>query len=197
MPRKKLIRTNLHPYHVTIRLNNKEWFDIPLKLAWEMCLCALKKAYDKHIVNIECFVLMSNHYHMLIWTPECNLDKFMFEFNSSLSKQIRNHTGRINRIFGDRYHWCLINDERYYLSVVKYIYQNPVKASICTRVKDYPYSTFYYLYHKIKFVIPLRSAVYDFGFSVLDWDQVDMDKSEKLTHAMKRGALKIKYAPRV
>jgi len=86
MPRKNLIRTNLYPYHVTIRSNNKEWFDLPREIVWKICLRAMVLANQKHPVRIQAFVLMANHYHLLIWTPQCNLDRFMSVFNVARKK---------------------------------------------------------------------------------------------------------------
>lgn len=155
MPRQKLIRTNEYPYHVTIRCNNKEWFDLPLEVVWSICLRAFRRAVKIHHVKLQAFVLMSNHYHMMIWTPDSNLDKFMFEFNRYLSFEIRDATGRINRIFGDRYKWTLIDSESYYNSVLRYIYQNPLKARVVEKCEDYPFSTLHYLVKDILFSVEL------------------------------------------
>jgi putative transposase len=141
---------------VTIRCNNKDWFDLPLSVVWEICLKGLKRAHHVVPVDIQAFVLMSNHYHLLIWTPNADLDKFMFEFNRFLSLEIRTQTGRINRIFGDRYKWSLIQNDSYYFTVEKYIYQNPLAAKIVSRCEDYPYSTLYYVVKNLSFSVPLK-----------------------------------------
>ncbi len=148
MPRKSIIRTSEFPYHVTIRTNNKDWFDLPLKEVWSLCLTNLKTASSKVNVNIQSFVLMNNHYHLLIWTPNCDLDKFMYYFNSGLSKGVRKSTGRINRIFGDRYHWSLIKDQNYYELVQKYIYRNPIRAGLVRVCEEYEFSSLHYIFKK-------------------------------------------------
>ena len=144
MPRKNLIRSHLYPYHVTIRCNNKEWFDLPLSEIWQICLEAFAYAISKVYVKIQAFVLMSNHYHLLIWTPDSNLDRFMFFFNYNISKKIRVRTGRINRIFGDRYRWTLVQEESYFNAVLIYIYQNPLRQHLVLKCEDYPFSTLKY-----------------------------------------------------
>lgn len=144
MARQNLIRTDIFPYHVTIRTNNKDWFDLPMEKIWSICLNAFAIAKESYPVDIEAFVLMSNHYHMLVYTPNADLDKFMQLFNFSISKQIRYYTGRINRIFGDRYKWQLIKDQSYYKNVIRYIFQNPVRKGLCKKCEDYPFSTLFY-----------------------------------------------------
>lgn len=157
MPRRSLIRHPFFPYHVTIRCNNKEWFDVPMPKVWEFCQYSLSLAFKKYPIRLHAFVLMTNHYHMLLSTPDSNLDKFMFEFNRTLSKLLRKQTGRINRIFGDRYHWCLIEKKQYWQNCLRYVYENPLRAGLESDLGHYPFSTFYYLKNKMSFSISLES----------------------------------------
>ena len=104
---------------------------------------SLQFSHEKYRVKIQAFVLMSNHYHLMLWTPNADIDKFMFEFNRMLSFYVRRRTKDINRIFGDRYHWTLIDNQDYYNNVIRYIYQNPLRAKLVERCEDYPFSTLF------------------------------------------------------
>jgi len=161
MARKRLIRTSEFPYHVTIRSNNKDWFDIPMDVLWSISQQALARAAFKYPVKIEAFVLMNNHYHLLLYTPNSDLDVFMHILNSSLSKGIRSRTGRINRVFGDRYKWSLIQTDRYYRNVVRYIFQNPVRAGLTKKCEDYKFSTLYYQVKKMRLPVKLPERFCD------------------------------------
>jgi putative transposase len=142
MPRKLLIRTDSHPYHVCSRSNNKEKFYLELHELWPLCIEYLIEGQKKFEVIVDAFVLMPNHYHMLVYTPRANIDKFMHFFNHSLARAIINRTGHINRVFRGSYRWNLIKPENYYLNVIRYIYQNPIRAGLCERVDQYPYSDY-------------------------------------------------------
>lgn len=142
MPRKHLVRSSIHPYHVTSRSNNKEWFYIPLCDVWKYAQILLFSGQEKFNVKVEAFVLMQNHYHMLLYTPSANIDSFMQFFNGNLGKSIARHAGRINRIFGASYKWNLIISQPYYMNVLRYIYQNPLRADLVKHCEDYPYSNF-------------------------------------------------------
>jgi putative transposase len=184
MGRKNLIRASYLPYHVTARTNNKEWFDLPLCEVWLLIQNALKEAEEIHHVEIVSFVLMGNHYHMLLITPESNLDSFMYEFNKRLSLKIRKSTGRINKIFGGRYKWCLIQSQNYFLNCYRYVYQNPVRAGVVEKCEDYPYSTLRAVLGKVHFSVPVHDKYGfkdDYGLMWLNkkLDIVEIDELKK------------------
>lgn len=138
MTRPKLIRSEIHPYHITMRTNNKAWFDLPLADVWNICLESFSKAHEKYPVNLISFVLMNNHYHLLMTTPEANIDSFMYEFNKKISNDIRERTNRINKVFGSRYKWCLIQSNKYFSNCYRYVYQNPIRPVCLIAVKATP-----------------------------------------------------------
>jgi putative transposase len=155
MPRKQLIRSHILPYHVTSRSNNKKWFSLPLEQVWKICTDSLKEAHEKHNVEIISFVLMSNHYHMIVRTPEGNLDLFMYEFNKRVAQKLKVSSENINHILGGRYKWCLIQSQKYLGNCYRYVYQNPRRALITDRCENYPYSTLHCIVYNKKFVVPL------------------------------------------
>lgn len=141
MPRPLFIRSKTHPYHVTSRCNNREFFPGPLQEIWELMLNQLLLEVKEHSLGIHAFVLMGNHFHLLCHTPKGNLDQIMQRFlrMASLKINLKNHTR--NHVWGGRYKWSLIESQTHYFQVYRYIYQNPIRAGICQRVEEYPYST--------------------------------------------------------
>lgn len=194
MPRKNLIRTAEHPYHVTIRSNNREWFNLPIEQVWEICIKALSSSTPQYKVKIQAFVLMANHYHLMVWTPEANLDRFMFSLNSQISRDIRKTTGRINRIFGDRYKWSIIQTTPYYYQALKYIYQNPMKAGLIERCQDYPYSTLHsHLKGENLFSFDLFDPLLEEREDFLNWINEPFTSAEniKIAKAIRRPVYKL------
>jgi putative transposase len=124
MARRKLIRQSDFPYHINTRTNNKTWFNIPIFEVWDSCKESLVYAQSKKSAVIHCFVLMGNHYHVLITTPDNNIDEFMMFFNMKLSKLINQKSRVINHKFSNRYKWSIIDNEGYLLNAYRYIYQN-------------------------------------------------------------------------
>ncbi|MAX65557.1 MAG: transposase [Bacteriovoracaceae bacterium] len=179
MPRKKLIRTHLFPYHVTTRTINQDWFDISLYEVWRIALYSLKLAHKVYPIELISFVLMSNHYHLLLKTPNSNLDLFMYEFNKKFAQILLKRSKRTNRVFGNRYKWCLIQNQTYLYNCYRYIYQNPIRAKIVQSAENYPFSTLHYLVNNKEFPVPIIDY---FGFKdeyALSWLNQNLETSEE------------------
>lgn len=141
MPRANLIRTETHPYHVYSRCNNKEFFPLPLSEVWPIVINELLKAHKQHQLAIHAFVLMGNHFHLLCHTPLANLDQIMHGFLRNTSVIIGRRTRSINHLWGSRYRWSLIESQIHYYQVYRYIFQNPLRAGLVSKVEEYPFST--------------------------------------------------------
>ena len=155
MPKKKLYRTDLYPYHIVSRANNKEFFPLPIEELWKEFNLYLTMVHIMYRVRIHAHVLMGNHYHLILTTPQQNLDLVMKYFNRSLALTINQKTGRINRVFGARYKWTVIRDVKYLERVFRYLYQNPVKAKLSKNVESYPYSSIRQIVGLSSFECPL------------------------------------------
>ena len=141
MPRKPLIRSAAHPYHVTARANNREPFKLDLESCWRVFMDHLVEIEEIYQVKIHAFVLMNNHFHLLLSTPTEDLGVIMQNFMRSVTRSMNSKSKRTGRVFGARYHWSLVHSIEYYDSVVKYVYRNPVKAGLTEFVEDYHFST--------------------------------------------------------
>ena len=141
MPRKNLIRSKIFPYHVTARVNNRECFYIPLHDVWSVLGHHCLEISILFKTQIHALVLMPNHIHLLLSTPEEDLGVVMNYFMSSVTRTLNAKSGRTGRLFGARYYRSLIDSGLYFAHALKYVYRNPVKAGLCLRVEEYPFST--------------------------------------------------------
>ena len=141
MPRKPIIRSNEHYYHLVARANNKDFFSLPLPVVWHLMTSELAKIQNQFDLKISAFVLMNNHFHLLMMTPNKDIDWVMFYFMKDTTKKMQKELGRINRIYGSRYRGCLIENQHYLLNVYKYIYLNPIRAGLVERAELYQFST--------------------------------------------------------
>jgi putative transposase len=150
-------------------------------MVWEIAQESFCESNAVHSINLVSFVLMNNHYHMMLFTPDANLDKFMYEFNKRFALKIQQHSGHINQVFGGRYKWCLIQSQQYLSNCYRYVYQNPVRAGLVKRCQDYPFSTLHTFVNHNNFSIPIHDK---FGFKDeygLRWLNANIDSKELVT----------------
>ncbi len=132
-------------YHVTARCINREWFAIPIQDVWSLYEDYLYFLIRGFNFKINSFVLMNNHFHMLVRCPDNNLPQGMQYFMRETSRWIGRQSGRINQVYGGPYHKSEINFFHHFLHAYKYVYRNPIEAGLCQKVEDYPYSTLHFL----------------------------------------------------
>ncbi|MBO4864792.1 MAG: transposase [Eubacterium sp.] len=105
-------------------------------------LTYLKTVKDNQDFYLHAFCLMSNHFHMLIETKDTELSKIMQKLLSSYAEDYNYRHELTGHLFEGRYTACLVEDERYFLEVSRYIHLNPVKANLVKDPYDYFYSSF-------------------------------------------------------
>lgn len=140
MARKPRVEAESGIYHVIQRGNNREFiFDDDTDkeyLAGQFkLLCAVTG------LDIYGFVIMGNHYHLIIGTSAEPLQSVMHRLNLRYSKYFNRKQGRSGHVFQGRYKAIPVMDERYILSLLRYVHQNPVRAGICRRVEEYRWSS--------------------------------------------------------
>jgi putative transposase len=88
------------------------------------------------------YCLMSNHYHLLIETPDANLSKGMRQLNGVYSQSFNRRHGRVGHVFQGRYKAIHVDREEYLLELARYIVLNPVRAKMVRSAKDWPWSSY-------------------------------------------------------
>jgi len=85
---------------------------------------------------------MSNHYHLLIETPDVNLSKGMRQLNGVYTQDFNRNHRRTGHVYQGRYKAILVDKNSYLLEVARYIVLNPVRASMVRAAKDWPWSSY-------------------------------------------------------
>ena len=141
MPRRTTILQSEFPYSVTARSNNREWFDLPPEVCWHIFETEILETMERYGLQTHSFVMMSNHFHWLLSTPDSNLSTAMRYFQTETSRKLARASKRINAIYGGRYKWSVIGSAGYYANTIRYFYQNPLRAKICRDIDQYPWTT--------------------------------------------------------
>ncbi|MBY0385249.1 hypothetical protein K2X05_08835 [bacterium] len=156
MARKKTILQSQFPYHVTARSINKEFFYLESKDLWRIFCDYLFILKYEFSISLHSFVLMDNHFHLILSTPLANLSSGMNYFMREVSREVARKNKRINQTFGGPYHWCILDTYNYYLNAYKYVYRNPVDAGMVNQCEIYDYSTLNGLIGKSRLLIPIE-----------------------------------------
>jgi REP-associated tyrosine transposase len=122
-------------YHVTCRGNErKEIFKDDQDR--EIFLEILTKSSRIYNIKIFSYVLMENHFHLLIETPLGNLGEFMRHFNITYTGYYNRRHNRVGHLYQGRYKSILV-DKKSYLSVLsRYIHLNPVRIEAMEKNTD-------------------------------------------------------------
>ncbi|MGB3113088.1 MAG: transposase [Candidatus Omnitrophota bacterium] len=97
----------------------------------------LGKSSKLYSIEIHAYVLMPNHYHLLIKTPKGNISRAMRHINGVYT-QIFNKRNKIDgSLFRGRYKSILVEEEEYLLELVRYIHRNPIKSGLEDDLGEY------------------------------------------------------------
>lgn len=103
---------------------------------------SIMKTKEKYQFKIHSLCLMTNHFHMSIETADTELWKIMKRMLHPYSINFNRKYKYTGHLFENRYTSCLIEDERYFLEVSRYIHLNPVKAQMVQGPLAYEYSSY-------------------------------------------------------
>jgi hypothetical protein len=85
---------------------------------------------------------MSNHYHVLLETPDGNLSRGMRQLNGVYTQRFNRAHGRVGHVFQGRYKAVIVQKEAYLLELARYIVLNPVRAGMVRSAREWPWSSY-------------------------------------------------------
>lgn len=126
-------------YHITHRGHNRLYiFESDLDKA--VFLDYLKKTLQQSSGNLLYYVLMDNHYHLLLEMISTPINLIMQRLNTSYGLHYAHAHRSSGALFGNRYTAEEVSEPDYFSTVIKYIALNPVKAGIVQKIGDYRWS---------------------------------------------------------
>jgi putative transposase len=128
-------------YHITSRGNQKGhiFWDERDRHEFKKILVRTKERYG---YLLHAYVLMDNHFHLLIETPLANIKQIMQNINTSYTVYVNRIHDRVGHLFQGRYKAFIVDKENYLLELGRYIHLNPVRAGIVKMPEDYRWSSY-------------------------------------------------------
>ena len=130
-------------YHILSRGNNKS----SIFREEEDCrdfLDLLDQMNDRFSIDIYAYVLMGNHYHLLLQTRYGNLSKAMQWLGTSYTRRFDIRNRQSGHLFQGRFKSILVEDDSYFMNLSCYIHRNQIRAKMVKRLSDYKHSSYQY-----------------------------------------------------
>lgn len=128
-------------YHVTSRGNERRAI-FRTDRDRKAFLAFLGRAATRFGWSVTAYVLMCNHFHIVVHTPQPNLSRGMQWLNGSYAAWYNHRHTRSGHLFQGRFHAFLIEKETYFAQVLRYVTLNPVRAKMVERPEDYRWSSY-------------------------------------------------------
>ena len=141
MARQPRERSESGIYHVTFRGNNREYIFKGDNEKRQLLLCIEKVKFNGGF-ELYAYCIMDNHGHLIIKETTDDISNVMKRIKVRYSGWYNYSHGRLNHVFGDRFHSEPIEDDTYLMSVLAYVFQNPVKAYKCKKPEEYRWSSY-------------------------------------------------------
>ncbi|MEW5784739.1 MAG: transposase [Bacillota bacterium] len=128
-------------YHITSRGNERKkiFNDDYDRIKF---LEILQKQSVKFGTWVHGYVLMPNHYHLIIETPNANLSAKMHGLNCSYSIYYNRRHSRIGHFLQGRYLSIIVDRDSYLMTVSRYLHLNPVRAKLVADPLRYHWSSY-------------------------------------------------------
>jgi putative transposase len=131
------------PVHVIQRGNNRQACFYQTK-DYAVYLKKLTESAEKFTVKVHCFVLMTNHVHLLLTADDyTGISNVMQSLGSYYVRYINTTYERTGTLWEGRFKSSLVDSEEYLLNLYRYIEMNPVRAGMVKHPKDYRWSSYH------------------------------------------------------
>lgn len=97
--------------------------------------------------SIYAYCLMSNHLHLLIREKDLTISEIVKTLASKYVYYFNHRHQRIGHLFQDRFKSEPVEDLEYFIQLLRYIHQNPVKAGMTKNISEYRWSSWHEYLH--------------------------------------------------
>jgi putative transposase len=128
-------------YHVTSRGDRREriYYDDADRSAW---LNLSGEVCERFNWRCHAYCQMTNHYHVVVETPEANLSKGMRQLNGVYTQSTNRRHGLVGHRFQGRFKAILVERDAYLLELARYVVLNPVRAGMVRAAEDWVWSSY-------------------------------------------------------
>jgi putative transposase len=131
-----------YPFHIFVRGNNQQNIFLTNKDR-STYLKIIRQAKSLFNYSLYTFALMDNHIHLLLqMNGQSSLSKFMHRIQTAFSHYFNSAHQRKGHVFESRFNSNIVDTDRYFVTVERYIHLNPVRAGMVSKPEDYLWSSY-------------------------------------------------------
>ncbi len=128
-------------YHILSRGNERRniffnWGD------YSRFLETLGRMVERFQIEVHGYVLMPNHFHLLVRTRQANLSRAVQWLGVSYSVWFNKKHDRCGHVFQGRFKSFVIENERYFAALILYVHANPLRAKLVKELEEYRWSSY-------------------------------------------------------
>ena len=170
-------------YHVMLRGINRQDIFLDSEDYWKFVKILHQQVNPKDELgsplpskcDIYSYCLMPNHLHLLIRNRTEELGSIVKSIGIAYASYFNKRYERVGHLFQDRFRSEPVNDMNYFVTLIRYIHQNPVAGGLAKRVEDYPWSSW------IEFESPAKCRMPVCATSVIT-HRISMDELKSLVN---------------
>ncbi len=141
MPRAPRKKSESGIYHIVMRGINRQTVFEDEEDSFKF-IQTLRKYKEICGYSLYAYCLMGNHVHLLLKEGKDPLGTMTRRICGSYVLWYNKKYNRIGYLFQDRFKSEPVEDDKYFLTVLRYIFQNPIKAGIVTHIENYSWSNY-------------------------------------------------------
>ena len=128
-------------YHITSRGDGQEAIYLS-KEDYHRFLTLFGEVCTDYNWRCHAYCLMTNHYHLVVETPEGNLSRGMRQLNGIYTKRFNRQHKRVGHVFQGRYKAILVDADAYRMELSRYVVLNPVRARMVKTAGQWAWSSY-------------------------------------------------------
>jgi REP element-mobilizing transposase RayT len=129
-------------HHVTMRGNNRATIFHDDR-DYEAFLGRLASTVKDFAWLLHAYVVMPNHFHLLVETPQPNLGRGMLILNGSYARRYNARYDHVGHVFQTPYSSKLVLTDAHFVESCRYIVNNPVRAGLCARPDQWRWTSYH------------------------------------------------------
>jgi len=145
MARQPRIDLGGYVYHIINRASGR----VPIfktKEDFKLFEEVLEEAKEKTGMRILAYCIMPNHFHLALYPEQDDeIQKFMGWFTKTHTQRwhVAHNTTGHGHLYQGRYKSFIVNTDKYYLTLMKYIEQNPLRSKLVNHAEDWQWGSLY------------------------------------------------------